>query len=313
MNNGDFLKKSNISMLWDIISDEGIFKFLPRDSQNKVSEIFINNINGFYEIERKKQTSLISINKKYIILILDHIKTNFSQQTHNKIKILDEAPVKELITYEEIHNDKKSQFEKDLARRQEEFTNAITLKVPEVPEFAEKYKETPISEMDKIIKEMTAKRNYEVEQINRTYQSDINSSNNNWLKPQETSIKSEKNAPIQNTQENQIYNKSKYVHNMNEFVESPSKKIVTWGANNEINLEENGYNYDNYDNNFETNIFKKLKRVDKKQEEQQNSISLTIQENENPSEQRITSLENEVKNLNNKLDTIIHLLQNKIN
>ena len=308
MNNGEFLKKSNISMLWDIISDEEIFKFLPRDSQNKVSEIFINNINGFYEIERKKQTSLIAINKKYIVLILDHIKTNFSHQTHNKIKILDEAPIKELITYEEIQNDKKSQFEKDLARRQEEFTNAITLKVPEVPEFAEKYQETPISEMDKIIKEMTAKRNYEVEQINRTYQSDINSSNN-WLKPQETSIKSEKNTPIQNTQENQNYSKSKYVHNMNEFVESPLKKNVTWGANNEINLERPD---DYYDNNLETNIFKKLKRVDKK-EENQNNISLTIKENDNPSEQRIASLENEVKNLNNKLDTIINLLQNKIN
>jgi hypothetical protein len=53
MNNSDFLKKSNVSMLWDVISDEQIFKFLPRDTQIKVSEIFINNITGFFEVERK--------------------------------------------------------------------------------------------------------------------------------------------------------------------------------------------------------------------------------------------------------------------
>ena len=191
MSNSDFLQKGNISMLWDVISDEAIFKFLPRELQLKVSQMFINNVNGFFEAERKKTNSLMEINKKYIILILNHIKNNFQIQTHNKIKILEEEPVKEIITYEEIHNERKSQFEKDLAKRQEEFTNAVTVKVPEVPEFTDKQIETPIKEMDKIIKEMTAKRNYDVEQINRNYQSDINSSSN-WLKSQETSIKSEK-------------------------------------------------------------------------------------------------------------------------
>ena len=158
MNNSDFLKKSNVSMLWDVISDEHIFKFLPKESQIKVSEVFINNIAGFFEVERKNSTgNLIELNKKYIMLVLNFIKTNFVQQkTHNKIKIFDEAPVKELVTYEEIQNDKKSQFEKDLAKRQEEFTNSITVKVPEVPDFADRYQETPISEMDNFIKEMTA-------------------------------------------------------------------------------------------------------------------------------------------------------------
>ena len=313
MSNSDFLKKVNISMLWDVISDEEIFKFLPKESQEKVAQLFINNISGFFEVERKKTTNLIEINKKYIILILNHIKTNFPKKIHNKIKILDEVPVKENITYEEIHNERKSQFEKDLAKRQEEFTNAITLKVPEVPEFADKHVETPISEMDKIIKEMTAQRNYEVEQINRSYQSDINSSSN-WLKPQETSVKAEK-VSQQNGEENyqnQNYSKSKYVHTFNEFVESPSKKNVSWGDNKEIEDISIDYNYNNYNDNneLETNIFHKLKKVDKKEEKtSQNNISLTIEENTYST--RITYVENEIKQLNNKLDTIINLLNNK--
>ena len=226
MNNNDFLKKNNISMLWDVISDEEIFRSLSREFQNEVSQIFIDNISGFYEVERKKTPNLIEINKKYIILILNHIKKNYPKRTYNKIKILNEAPVKELITYEEIQNEKKSQLEKDYEKMQEDFTNSITLRVPEVPEFADKYEDKPISEMDKIIKEMTAKRNYEVEQINRNYQTDINNTTN-WLKPQETSIKTEKlnpnqsQNPTQSQNINQNYNKSKYINT-----------FVTWEDNN---------------------------------------------------------------------------------
>jgi len=318
MSNSDFLKKGNISMLWDVISDEEIFKFLPKESQEIVSQLFINNISGFFEVERKKTTNLIEINKKYIILILNHIKTNFPKKTHNKIKILDDAPVKEVITYEEIHNERKSQFEKDLAKRQEEFTNAVTLKVPEVPEFADKHVETPISEMDKIIKEMTAQRNYEVEQINRIYHTDINNSSN-WLTPQETSIKAEKGSlqndqdknreeKTQNPNQNHNYSKSKYLQTFNEVLDSPSKKNVSWGENREI--EDSSF-----ENVMETNIFQKLKRVGKEQKpenhekQEQNNISLTIEENTYNT--RIYNLENEIKLLNNKLDTIIQLLNNK--
>ena len=200
---------------------------------------------------------------------------------------------------------KKTQFEKDLAKRQEEFTNSISVKVPEVPDFSDRYQETPISEMDKIIKEMTAKRNYDVEQINRSYQSDINNTNN-WLKPQETSIKAEK-ITQQNGEEmsrNQNYSKSNYINTMNE---SPSKKNVSWGDNKEINP----ISLD--DTELETNLFQKLKKVNKN-EEYGNNITLSMQENipiRNTNEDRILVVESEIKMLNNKLDMIINLLKNK--
>ena len=162
MNINNFLNKENINTLWDVISDEEIFKFLSRDIQTKISNLFSNNIKGFFETERTKTNSLIDLNKKYILLILNHIKKSYPYQP-NKIKIYDELPVnehitvKEHITVEEIQNDRKTQFEKDLQQRQQEFENIINIKVPPVPEFADKSEEIPISEMDKIIKEMTAK------------------------------------------------------------------------------------------------------------------------------------------------------------
>jgi len=208
-----FNKKDNIKMLWDVVSDEDIFKFLTPDIQSKIYNLFLSNIQGFFEVERTKNNSLVDLNKKYILLILNHIKKTYPYQP-SKIKIHNEPPVKELITYEEIQNDRKSQFEKDFSRRQEEFEDSMTIKPPPVPEFADKETDRPIKEMDKILKEMQAQRNYEVEQINRTY----NTTNqlDNWLKPQETSLKGEKFESNKDSSEKleQQNNRFKFLNNL---------------------------------------------------------------------------------------------------
>ena len=222
-------------------------------------------------------------------------------QQPNKIKIHNEiipsTQQKELITYEEIQNDRKSQFEKDLNRRQEEFTNSMTISVPKVPEFGEKKIDGPITEMEKIIKEMTAQRNYEVEQINKNYQHA-----DNWLKSQETSVKNDKNLTLStNSIEENDYNKLRHIKIENEEITlmSPEKrKNVTWGENSEI---ENI-------NLTEDNIFKKLKKVNP------NQPTIVFEEPiiNDSKEDRILNLENEVKSLNIKIDMLINLLkQNK--
>ena len=211
MNINTFLHKENLSTLWDVISDEDIFKFLSRDIQSKVAELFSNNVTGFFEIEKTKTNNLIDINKKYIMLILNHIKKTYTQQMPSKIKILDETPAKEFITAEELHNERKSQFDKDFNKRQEEFENIMAVKAPPVPNFLDKYEDKPIGEMDKIIKEMTAKRNYEVEQITKNTVVD-----DSWLKPQETSLKSEKI-----TKEPQSINESRF-----KYLNAVFKKFI---------------------------------------------------------------------------------------
>jgi hypothetical protein len=291
MNINNFLHKENLNTLWDVISDEDIFKFLSRDIQSKVAELFTNNFKGFFEIEKTKTTSLVDINKKYIMLILNHIKKTYTQQMPNKIKILDETPVKEIITAEELHNERKSQFDKDLFKRQEEFENIMAVKAPPVPNFLDKYEDKPIGEMDKIIKEMTSKRNYDVEQITKNSVID-----DNWLKPQETSIKSEKI-----TKEPQQINESRFKYlNADTQQQSPTKKNVTWGNNAETS-----------DSEIEETLFKKLKKIKQPEIEFDNNISLSFEEiNNNVSnEDKIKELQSEVKQLNSKLDMIINLLQ----
>jgi hypothetical protein len=288
-------------MLWDVISDEDIFTFVTPDIQSKIYNLFLNNIQGFFEVERKKTNSLVDLNKKYILLILNHIKKTYPYQP-SKIKIHNEQPqLKELITFEEIQNDRKSQFEKDFNRRQEEFEDSMTLKAPPVPEFADKESDKPIKEMDKILKEMQAQRNYEVEQINRTY----NTSNqvDNWLKPQETSLKTEKFESKQ--EQPQTYSRFKFLNEIEPNL-SPTnpKKNVTFSNKDEINTFQE---HDEED----INIFSKLKKVDKKED----NIVLQIHEQNtngtNLNDDRIAKLERNVRNLNEKMDKIIALLSQK--
>jgi hypothetical protein len=294
-----FIQKDNVAMLWEVISDEEIFKFLTRDVQAKVYQLFLNNIQGFFDNE-KMTNSLVDINKKYILLILNHIKRNFNIQP-NKITIHQE-PVKESITYEEIQNDRRSKFDRDFNRRQEEFEDAMTIKAPPVPEFADKETDRPIKEMDKILKEMQSQRNYEIEQINRNQNSAVQV--DNWLKPQETSLKTEKFTPVE---QNQTYSRFKFLdQESQEGVKD--KKNVSFSNINEIQTF-------NIEDEEDDNIFSKLKKIrENKKDEKKENITLQIHDTtvfEN-NEDRLIKLEREVININSKIDKILELLNRQI-
>jgi hypothetical protein len=332
MNTKNFLNNENVKVLWDVVIDEDIIKRQSREFHENILKLFRNNLKGFYDVESQKTTNLVDMNKKYILLILNYANKQIKQNVkseYRKIKILDELPekkVNELITYEEIHNDKRSQFDKDLNKRQEEFTNAMSLQVPPVPKFTDNLEDGPITEIEKAIKELTSQRNYDVEQINKSNNNSLNSNTDNWLKPQETSVKNDKLSPqtqnIQNGNINGNINSNnsrlKYLKIDNENVENQvislerekqisPKKNVTWDLKpynysteikdellNEVRLtmEEISEN----DNEEDSNIFKLLKKV-----------PLVKDTNED----KIAILQTEVKTLNNKLDLILELLKNK--
>jgi hypothetical protein len=301
MSINNFLTKENISTIWDVISDEEIFKFLSRDRQTKVAQLFEINLNTFFNTEKTKSANLMDLNKKYILHILKYIKDTFPREPV-KIRIHNDKPNqlgnKHLITHEEIQNERVSTFDRDLSTRQQEFDNAIKIKPPPAPEFSDKFEDKPIKDMESIIKEMTEKRNYEVANITKGQNND-----STWLKPQETSIQNEKQ--IRTTMNNNMNtnvttnvttnvnsnsNKLKYIkidNNEVSLTPSTNKKSVSWDQNltNEPDLEE-------------ITIFNKLKKVEP------NNVN-NLQDN------RIQVLEEEVKLLNHKMDEIIELLRKK--
>ena len=335
MNTTSFLNNENVKVLWDVVIDEDIIKRQSREFHENILKLFRNNLKGFYDVESQKTTNLVDMNKKYILLILNHANKQIAQNVkpeYRKIKILDELPqkkVNELITYEEIQNDKRSQFEKDLNRRQEEFTNSMALSVPPVPKFTDdKLDEGPISEIEKAIKDLTSQRNYDVEQISKNNNNNLNSNTDNWLKSQETSVKNDKmNPQLSNINGNNVNNsinvnnsRLKYIKIDNDNLENQiislerekqmsPKKNVTWDLTNEVRENEvmlkmeEIINDDNEEDD-DTNIFKLLKRVPIVKSE-------TSVKSETTNDNKIAILQNDVKLLNNKLDLILELLKNK--
>jgi hypothetical protein len=338
MNTTNFLNNENVKVLWDVVIDEDIIKRQSREFHENILNLFRSNLKGFYDVESQKTTNLIDMNKKYILLILNYANKQIKQNVkpeYRKIKILDELPqkkVNELITYEEIQNDKRSQFEKDLNRRQEDFSNSMALPVPPVPKFSDNLEDGPISEIEKAIKELTSQRNYDVEQINKSNNNSLNSNTDNWLKPQETSVKNDKLTPQQPIQNGNINGNNgningnnsrlKYLKIDNENVENQvisldrekqisPKKNVTWDLKpynyssdvkdellNEVRLTMEEISEPDNDNvnDEDANIFKLLKKV-----------PLVKDTNDN----KIAVLQADVKTLNSKLDLILELLKNK--
>jgi hypothetical protein len=284
----NFLEKENIRLLWDVLIDESLIKQLCNTELklNNLLQIFESNINDFYLKEVDNCKSLIELNKKYILLMINYVikvtapnnnsTTNINnipqQNQYKKIKIHPEEPIKQSITYEDIHNDRITLFEKELTKKQEEFTNAMKLPVPPTPNFSDRIDE-PISELELEIKRIKDLRNYDIEVINNTNKNSSSSLDENWLKPQDTSIKNEK-------------------ININKHIYWEDEQIIQ---------EKEIYQEDDSD------IFKKLKVVTVDND--------TNDKNENKNQiyhyqLQIDEIKKDMSEMNDKLDLILEKLKN---
>jgi hypothetical protein len=296
-----------VDLLWEVIIDDDLFKNKPKELINQIGSIFTSQLRGFNEAEKNNSSNLMNMNKRFIGLMLNHSRS---------IIISNKNPVKtrELITSTDLQTERMSQFEKDLSQRQNEFTSAMTLPVPPVPKFSDGNLDEPMSEMELAIKKALEQRNYDIEQVSKN----LNKSNaDTWLKPQETSLKSEKIVPLKNQktdsnpyyQTSHVQNTLKYIKIDNEDIENTvikkdiidlsKQKHISWEDEN-INLQiaENEQNKkDEEDNIIETNIFKKLKKINPEIDDQ-----LSINN-------RMNILEDKINGLNNKIDLMIKILQ----
>jgi len=291
-----FLDKENCELLWEVLTDEPLIKQLC-DTEIKIKtilHIFQTNLHEFFDKEKNNCKSLIEMNKKYIILIINYVmKINNNNTTHElpttnqyrKIKIHQDEPVKQSITFEEIQNDRKILFEKELNKKQEEFTNAMTLPVPPVPNFSDTL-DQPLSEIELEIKRIQEQRNYDIEIINNTNKNNSSSVDENWLKPQETSIKNEKLMKV---------NSIKGI-NTNKHISWEDEKIQV----DDVEYYQQEYTQDSEEytqDSEEINIFGKFKKINTTPNNSpENSLNYQLQ---------IDDLKKEIKSINEKLDIFL--------
>jgi hypothetical protein len=262
-----FTANENIDLLWEIIlEEEFIRKFVSREKIVEFRNYFIVQIKEFYNATAKLNIPLVQLNKQFI--------TNFMMVLQQPTKTPN-TQNKQLYTSQEIQAERKSQFENDLTRKQNEFTRAMSVPVPEIPKFSEDLDKPIGSAMDELIAKTLAERNYEIQQIQQQ-----------MLPPQTPN-----SSQVQSQQQIKYIKIGEEVKgpvmtpiDVNDvFGRTPEKntgvvKNVSWGEN-----EYQEYNYTQQQPSYETgfnHLFSKLKKVEPNTQEQQDIQDLKMSVNE---------------------------------
>lgn len=284
-----FSDKQNIKILWDVLLGELNMKNDNTSLVNNIRSVFESNITPFVA-RMNPNSSLLNHNKLFlsqVVIAVNRLFPNLKQQQKmQKINISDEvlAPYKA----EDIQTAKQSEFEKQVSQKQQEFDNFSSFKKPKELDFTLANTDSKITEMQLLIAETMAKRNFEVEQFEISNNSNLSSESETWLQSSNTSVKTDRqNATNANTS-NVEQRKIKY----NTFLQDTKKKVTfneELEPNITLTIEEN----DTDDSSH--NILNKLKKI--------TSV---------PDETSLDKLSSQMEELNNKFDTLLDLLLSKL-
>jgi hypothetical protein len=164
-----FLAKKNVEILWEVIKENRI--------KNLDQQTFVNHVHIFWEREKSNKANLYQLNTSFMTFIVQVFKEKeeydkkIAEQIQNEqigqngpIRLNIQENTKPSITYEELHNDRMGEFDKQLEQKQAEFKNMMSSKIPETPDFKDKM-DSPIgSEMEKLVAQTMQQRNFDAEQ-----------------------------------------------------------------------------------------------------------------------------------------------------
>lgn len=290
----NFTNNENINLLWELIYD-----FHNVNSQNKnlnmdsLKNNFITKINYFVENTQKtnNDVDLLTMNKIFISNYVNDFSFKEEKIEKNYEKNYENEP--KLVTFEDIQNSRIGEFEKELKLKQQNFDDAMSITVPETPNFKDKENDIPIGEMEDLISRTLAQRNFEIEQIHNKNMNPEEAEK--WLKPQETSVKSEKNKEIKR-------------ENKPITSEQNDNKKVTWDDNITFEIKEQN----EISTSISTNIFSKLKMQNINQfEPDQNDNQLINQKNDfeiKNLQDNNKILQEEIKKINKKLENMNEII-----
>jgi hypothetical protein len=239
----EFITNDNVELLWEIITEEDIVKVIPKNRTNEFRQFYIGQVKQYYELVGASNLPLVKMNQDFISGFMKKLQPVPPQQTQQK----ERPKQKELYTAEEIQIDKRSQFDSDLNRKQNEFKNAMTVPVPEIPKFGDQLDKPIGNAMDELIAKTLAERNYDVQMIQKQHANGGVANVEQFLKGQETSVKVAKpgyKATTTVSQQNQIkyikigddIDENAVISNSVVDLSSPrlerlDKKNVSWGNN----------------------------------------------------------------------------------
>ena len=206
-----FLSRENVDMLVEILLDDK-----PNKTQGDVNQI-IQEINVFRNTHLNSSAvtnvSLLELNQQFLKRMISQtaslpnaslqssvpsLQSTSSLQSMNSNQNMSlhqssvpslqspSNPNMSLHRNEDLKAERLDFFDKQLNQRRQEFESAITLKKPVQPIFEDsKMLDKPISNMEELIAQTMAQRNFDMSNIGSPQSSD-------WLSPVSTSVKVEK-------------------------------------------------------------------------------------------------------------------------
>jgi len=197
-NSSQFLSNDNLSVLFEVITDEYKNYILDKNAFNIA---FNEMVQMFYYNQIKSGTQtihdIVNMNKKFISFISLRLEQKFKIQKQQKkhdnnnnnnnnnsnntniqgfnkntnINANTDIQLNNVeiqhVTSEDIKNERLEKFDKELSLKQNEFKNAFNSNVPETPNFTSPV-DGPISEIDVLTKQKLAERENEIQSIYNT-------------------------------------------------------------------------------------------------------------------------------------------------
>ena len=258
-----FITNENIDLLWEIILEEEVIrKLVSREKIVEFRNYFMVQIKEFQNVTAKLNIPLVQLNKQFItnfMMVLQPPPPAVPQNTQNK----------QLYTSQEILAERKSQFENDLTRKQNEFTRAMSVPVPEIPKFGEDLDKPIGSAMDELIAKTLAERNYEIQQIQRQMPGPPPPQQSQQQQIKYIKIGEEVKGPVMTPIDvNDVFS------GVPEKTAGSVAKNVSWGENEY--QEYNPTQQHVQDEPVFHHLFSKLKKVETKTQEQQDIQDLKI-------------------------------------
>jgi hypothetical protein len=240
-----FLNKQNLKLLWEVLLDELRIDLNNKAVLTNIRTVFESNINPFTKNTNtniNNNVQLVNVNKQFlsqVVIAVNRLFPNLRrEQDFKRIQISSEE-VMSPYKIEDIHEARQDDFENQLKIKRSEFDNSINLQKPKELDFTEKIDDGKIKEMDALIAETIARRNFDIEQINKVTNLNVEDSEN-WLNPQKITKNtntntntSEKKQEIQEIQENKNQNNDLNFYSKLKLINT--KKNVSWNDDNELN------------------------------------------------------------------------------
>ena len=247
-NLSQFNNKPNINLLWDVLLDELCINTNNKTLVTNIKTVFESNIKLF-TARCNPKTHIMELNKQFlsqVVFAVNRLFPNLNKQNQEqnikKINITNEES-SEPYKIEDIHLSRQTEFERGVERKRMELENYMTPQKPKELDFSYGDLDGKITEMDSLISEKMVQRNLDIEQLHNGNYNSSNIDPETWLKPKETSVKTEKINSLQNKLTNN--NNNKDLKKKVSFLDFSSNNAISNNAINDPSL---------------INIFQKLKR-----------------------------------------------------